>query len=40
MIDTFKSALERQNGTLWQDAIGALALVVILVGALHLPSLV
>lgn len=40
MINTFKTALERQNGALWQDAIGALSLVVILVGALHLPSLV
>ncbi len=40
MINTFTTALERQNGTLWQDAIGALSLVVILFGALHLPSLV
>lgn len=38
MIDTFKTVLERQTGTLWQDALGALSLVVILFGALHVPS--
>ncbi|MDA7424601.1 hypothetical protein [Thalassococcus lentus] len=40
MIETVKSALARQNGTLWQDALGATALMVILVGALHLPTIV
>lgn len=38
MIETVKTALQRQQATLWQDVLGALSLVVILVGALHLPS--
>ena len=38
MIDTVKEALVRQQDTLWQDAIGAVSLAVILVGALHLPA--
>lgn len=37
MIDTVKTALNRQSGALWQDAIGAVSLMVILFGALHLP---
>ncbi|WGW02645.1 hypothetical protein [Tropicibacter oceani] len=40
MIDTVKTALNRPNATLWQDAVGALSLLVILMGVLHLPSLV
>ncbi|MFZ7090552.1 hypothetical protein [Primorskyibacter sp. 2E233] len=40
MMDTVLTALNRQNATLWQDALGALSLVVILMGVLHLPSLV
>lgn len=40
MIDTVKSVLHRQTGTLWQDALGALSLVVILLGALHLPGMI
>jgi hypothetical protein len=39
MIDTVKTALRRQQNTLWQDALGALSLAVILYGALHLPVL-
>ncbi|WP_425098344.1 hypothetical protein [Tropicibacter sp. S64] len=39
MIDIVKSALNRQTATLWQDAVGALSLVVILMGVLHLPAL-
>ncbi len=38
MIDTVKTALQRQEGTLWQDALGAVSLVIILVGLLHLPA--
>lgn len=38
MIDTVKTALNRQHATLWQDTLGALSLVVIFFGALHLPS--
>ncbi|WP_255446344.1 hypothetical protein [Tropicibacter alexandrii] len=40
MIETVKTALTRQKDTLWQDALGALSIAVILFGALHLPSLV
>ena len=40
MIETVKTALQRQHATLWQDAIGALSLAVILFGALHLPSVI
>ncbi|WP_255670710.1 hypothetical protein [Cognatishimia sp. F0-27] len=39
MIDQVKTALTRQAGTLWQDALGAASLVVILVSALHLPAI-
>lgn len=38
MIHTVKTALHRQQSTLWQDTLGALSLAVILFGALHLPS--
>ncbi|WP_425070373.1 hypothetical protein [Sagittula sp. S175] len=40
MLDIVKSTLHRQQGRLWQDALGALSLVVILFGALHLPSVI
>lgn len=38
MLDIVKATLHRQQGLLWQDALGALSLAVILIGALHLPS--
>ena len=38
MYDIVKTALQRQDGRLWQDALGALSLVVILFGALHVPQ--
>ena len=37
MIHIVSTALTRQGTALWQDALGGLSLVVILVGALHLP---
>lgn len=40
MIDTIKSALIRSQDTLWQDALGAVSLIVILVVGLHLPAMV
>lgn len=40
MIAELKSALTRSSGTLATDALGAMALVVILVVGLHLPALV
>lgn len=39
MIDTVKTALTRRDATLVQDTLGALSLVVILFGSLHLPTL-
>lgn len=38
MIEIVKTALHRQHATLWQDTLGVISLVVIFVGALHLPS--
>ncbi len=40
MIDTVKTALTRSQATLWRDALGAVSLAVILVGALHIPYLI
>ena len=37
MIDTVKTALARQSGSLWQDALGAISLAIIFMGALHIP---
>lgn len=39
MIETVKTALTRDHDGLWQDALGAISLAVILVCALHLPVL-
>lgn len=39
MLETVKTALTRQQNTLWKDGLGAVSLVVILYGALHLPML-
>ncbi|WP_349537219.1 hypothetical protein [Sagittula sp. NFXS13] len=38
MLDIVKATLHRHQGQLWQDALGAVSLAVILFGALHLPS--
>lgn len=40
MLKDLKNIVARSQSTLMQDAAGALALVVMLVGALHLPGLV
>ncbi|TCS59062.1 hypothetical protein [Primorskyibacter sedentarius] len=40
MIKQVKSTLHASDATLVQDAVGAVALVIMLVGALHLPGLV
>jgi hypothetical protein len=40
MLDTVKTVLSRNAATLWQDALGAIALAVILMGALHLPAMI
>ena len=38
MIDTLRKVLSRNDNTLIHDMIGGVSLVVILMGALHLPS--
>lgn len=40
MISTVKAVLTRQQDKLWQDALGAMSLAIILYGALHLPALI
>ncbi|UYV39285.1 hypothetical protein N4R57_09915 [Rhodobacteraceae bacterium D3-12] len=39
MLTQIKAVLSRSQDTIWQDAIGAVALVVILFAGLHLPGL-
>ena len=38
MIDTLRKVLSRNDNTLIHDMIGGMSLVVILIGALHLPA--
>lgn len=40
MLNELKDVVSRSRGTLFQDAIGAASLLVILVASLSLPSLV
>ncbi|WP_268870854.1 hypothetical protein [Actibacterium mucosum] len=40
MLKDLKSVIARSHSTLLQDAAGAVALVVMLVGALHLPGMI
>ena len=40
MAKELKSVLSRHHATLWQDALGAVSLVVMLVVGLHLPNLI
>ena len=40
MLTQIKTILERSEDTILQDAIGAVALMVMLVAGLHLPGLV
>ena len=39
MLTQIKAILDRSQDTIWQDAIGAVALRVMLVAGLHLPGL-
>lgn len=39
MIQQVKTILSRSQDTIWKDAIGAVALMVILLAGLHLPGL-
>ena len=39
MIADIKALLSRRDATLVQDAVGAVALIVLLISALHLPVL-
>ena len=38
MLTQIKAILHRSQDTIWQDAIGAVALMVMLVAGLHLPG--
>lgn len=38
MMDTLRKVLSRADNTLIHDMIGGMSLVVILIGALHLPG--
>ena len=40
MLSQIKTIVERSQDTIWQDAIGAVALMVMLVAGLHLPGVV
>lgn len=40
MLSDLKSTLSRCHATLWQDALGAASLMVLLFVGLHLPALV
>lgn len=40
MLKDLKHALSRCHATLWQDAAGAAALMLLLFAGLHLPALV
>ena len=40
MLNQIKTIVERSQDTIWQDAIGAVALMVMLVAGLHLPGVV
>ncbi|WP_181497956.1 hypothetical protein [Rhodovulum viride] len=40
MLTELRSVLTRCRATLWQDAAGAAALMVLLIAGLHLPGLV
>ena len=40
MLTQIKTIVERSQDTIWQDAIGAVALMVMLVAGLHLPGVV
>ncbi len=39
MIDDVKAVLSRSGATIWQDIFGGTALLVVLIGGLHLPGL-
>lgn len=40
MMNDVKAALTRSSATILSDTIGALSLLVLLVGALHLPGVI
>ena len=40
MLNQIKDVLHRSSETIWQDAIGAVALMVLLLAGLHLPGVV
>ncbi|WP_322865803.1 hypothetical protein U5922_006135 [Aquicoccus sp. G2-2] len=40
MLTQIKTVLHRSQDTLWQDAIGAVSLMILLIAALHFPGVV
>jgi hypothetical protein len=40
MIQEVKDVLARSSATLWQDIAGGIALMVLLIGGLHLPGVI
>lgn len=40
MLNEVKTVLSRSSATIWQDIAGGCALMVVLIGALHLPGMV
>lgn len=38
MFSQIKAVLQRNQDTIWQDAIGAVSLMVILIGGLYIPG--
>lgn len=40
MMNDVKTALSRSSATILSDTIGAVSLIVLLIGALHLPGMI
>lgn len=40
MLKEIKAVLSRSSATIWQDLIGGIGLMVVLVGGLHLPGVI
>jgi hypothetical protein len=38
MFSQIRAVLQRSQDTIWQDAVGAVSLMVILIGGLHIPG--
>ncbi|WP_421704197.1 hypothetical protein [Aliiroseovarius sp.] len=40
MLNEVKAVLSRSSATIWQDIAGGCALMVVLIGGLHLPGVI